>query len=1385
MTSGIPPLPSSRQLQVLQVYIYNGAGAYLGAVDDVFDWKYTEVPDGAGEIEFTCWSTAANRALLVEGYRMTVVSNNGTPLQLSDGTILGISPQFNLGGTSLVVKGLNRLSDLSRITIPSLEIKDQIWTELSGVGKFRYLMLSLGVFYDIDKPEIYDGNAGTHAHFSLRVPIADDYDYGYLGFDQRYDRIHVVVESANTYTGTLAMQYMAETGGWATLNIISDGTSVGGKTMAQTGDIVFERPSDWIRSTPTTAAGNWFWTRMFLSSGEFGDVGVTSMTVYADQPTTDGLNLIMAYAPSGWKDSGYAATASSAFLTISGKSILEALNLLRKQIGGHFLSSESEGVQQIDWSTSFSSSGLTVMDPPVTLDSQVLAKDVTKETDLMDFVTRVYPLDRDGGTLAVTTRTASGAYVLDKANNFIRNSTLETAKGVWERSISFPDIYSQQEDSLYLQPEFVADALFDRALNWLKLRDSVAEFYSVSATGFLEIQHPLETIHVHATYTVQGIAVAEINKNLNIVKVTSSIDEGRFLESVLEVSTVEREALKDSDILAQAVSDARTGSSGTNRSTYTEIPVSVGSAAITGGSIDGAVIGGSDPAPGTFTTLAFTLSIGAHNHSSTALGGAIPQASVTGLTTGSSPVFVTVKLSGLTDGYIPYHVNDATGLADGPTKANVDSAISLKHAAVTLGDHVDHLITLTGQALGVPVVDKNKVYAGPTGDPAAAADWRILAQADITGLTTGSSPVFVTVKLSGLTDDYIPYHVNDATGLANGPTKTNVDSAISLKHAAVTAGTGISVAGQEVSINLDADMTWTGDQVFQGANTYRTLTPEATDTYDLGSATKLWSAGYISNLYSTIFAESTIQLIGGSFLIPKSTGKLPAVSSAASTIDFGKAMTVNDHILIKSLDTGGVAKTEYIKIGAVISGTNYNVTRDEAAAHATDPAWPDGTPYAILGNSGNGFINLDAVTTPRISIFTQGSLYSDQVEVHRSGDLNGNWGYVAATYGLAIGEYAASKANLTYDATNGLRLRIYTTDIITLSNAGAATIAGTLAMGASGSITINTDDVILNADGLSFDASDDTLSYIKWNYGASLLGSIVAYYGDSDSMDFYMRALAGQDTSIRSMAWAVTTKYAKIEQQVKSGTALAYFYLSEEDDTAANCYIQYKRGTTVIWKVMGTGVMSVDHIAEMTGSHEIVIDNILSGSAIHVTTLLADHIGEHTGSHGVVCDNTLSAVDYIYINGSNGGTWRSRLMIYDTYNSYQGGGVQGVKSRGASAASDNDWTVFMTGSAYNDAATPALKEVGTFVIRCIDSSATTEDGDMLWRISVAGSVTERMWLTPTGFRVDTGFGFGLTPIARIAHVANPSGGSTIDSQARTAINSILTTLENFGFHATS
>lgn len=76
---------------------------------------------------------------------------------------------------------------------------------------------------------------------------------------------------------------------------------------------------------------------------------------------------------------------------------------------------------------------------------------------------------------------------------------------------------------------------------------------------------------------------------------------------------------------------------------------------------------------------------------------------------------------------------------------------------------------------------------------------------NITGLKATDSPVFVTTKLTALTDGKIPYHVNDATGLADGPTKTDVDDAVTKKHANTldhTQGTDTALGTMAADINM-------------------------------------------------------------------------------------------------------------------------------------------------------------------------------------------------------------------------------------------------------------------------------------------------------------------------------------------------------------------------------------------------------------------------------------------------------------------------------------------------------------------------------------------------------------------------------------------------------
>lgn len=257
-----------------------------------------------------------------------------------------------------------------------------------------------------------------------------------------------------------------------------------------------------------------------------------------------------------------------------------------------------------------------------------------------------------------------------------------------------------------------------------------------------------------------------------------------------------------------------------------------------------------------------------------------------------------------------------------------------------------------------------------------------------------------------------------------------------------TATIDMVVTGQQVSANviLSANYTWSGLHVFQQNLTTRSIFPELTDTYDLGSSTLLWRKGWLSELDTIIFSEQTITLLGGWLMITKDQGTFETdVAAGATTIDFGKTMIPNDFLIIRTS-----LQVEYIRVGTLVSGTTYNVTRNLDGSGAN--AWVAGTPWACLGQSGNGRIELNAYDTPRIQLLVQGAAYNLQSEVLRIGDLNGYGDYATAIYGLAIGEYGASLPNLTFDTTNGVRLRIGTTDYIVLDPSGDALISGVLQM---------------------------------------------------------------------------------------------------------------------------------------------------------------------------------------------------------------------------------------------------------------------------------------------------------------------------------------------------
>jgi len=150
------------------------------------------------------------------------------------------------------------------------------------------------------------------------------------------------------------------------------------------------------------------------------------------------------------------------------------------------------------------------------------------------------------------------------------------------------------------------------------------------------------------------------------------------------------------------------------------------------------------------------------------------------LNTTDSPAFVTVKLSGLSDGRIPYHVNDATGLADGPLKTDVGDAVSKAHAAGSDNQDLSGLVEkVAGHSL-VADTEIAKIHAAGSDDQ------------DLSGLVTKEAT-------SPDPTGYLPEY--DATGNLVKSSKLSSDV-----HAALTIdGTSpLSLSGQALSLVNDA-----------------------------------------------------------------------------------------------------------------------------------------------------------------------------------------------------------------------------------------------------------------------------------------------------------------------------------------------------------------------------------------------------------------------------------------------------------------------------------------------------------------------------------------------------------------------------------------------------
>lgn len=371
------------------------------------------------------------------------------------------------------------------------------------------------------------------------------------------------------------------------------------------------------------------------------------------------------------------------------------------------------------------------------------------------------------------------------------------------------------------------------------------------------------------------------------------------------------------------------------------------------------------------------------------------------------------------------------------------------------------------------------------------------------------------------------------------------------------------------------------------------LIPAATDTYDIGRPDRLWSQGYLSQLNAILFAIETQTLFGGYATIGHDAGTLGAdVSSVATTVDFGKTMTVGDFILIRAVDTAGNITSEYMQVGSNVAGTVYNVTRNLSGLGLKN--WAQGVPFLVLGTTSDGRIDLLAYDgRPRILFVEQGATYNAQTMRGVIGNLNSYYGYVSDLYGAGFGSEA--NTNLVIDSVNGLRIRSGTTTYAQMA-------AGTFRLGLSGGNRVEWDGTDLTVEAETVNINNLGIAVTPNN--ASALAQRNGYkFEVSDNREFGMYAWENAGTSDRSLnLWARRdsgTVNMLLESRWNTFPNVRRAYINARGDTARVDIVSGDEGgvgisaemilsvtqSGVAWGTTATVIADSDHVARRNAAN--------------------------------------------------------------------------------------------------------------------------------------------------------------------------------------------------------
>jgi hypothetical protein len=534
--------------------IEDAAGNKLssGPLTTASGWRQTKRLKRAGEFAFTFPASDPKAADLT--YRRRVRCWEFDPLlkRLVDGgsgVVETLRTSVDASGAAIIqVMGGDLLRELADRTVGDLKLMVESTYAPTEVSQQIASPPSGDVLTDA-----YDGNLGTSENVTLTGSATGaPNDWIYVGHTKEFSRVSftlgVNVNAVNSeLRGQFLSTYADGSVGWESAKITTDGTKTGAapneKTFAQSGIVTFDPPSGW------EPLGSDYLVRFYVTA-DIDDVDFAEIEVKIFEPTTTALADVMAFAPAGWSldaGLGYTATKAGVYLTMSGESVLTTLIRIAEHTGENFTG--GFGRNLIWLQDEQRDSGLRAVahiDPIAAEDAPeiVLISDLqaAPDGDASDIISRVYPFG--GGiakmrpTLALTTKSAPAGYTLDTTNNYLKCDATETAYGRIEVVQAWSDIVAK--DTSGTQKAEAADALFDRALEFLQEHATPLETYSANV---LKLSRPLlPGYRVRVVYDefVDGYHAVAVDAVLWVIDTTTEINASGVHMTGLQMATLPR-----------------------------------------------------------------------------------------------------------------------------------------------------------------------------------------------------------------------------------------------------------------------------------------------------------------------------------------------------------------------------------------------------------------------------------------------------------------------------------------------------------------------------------------------------------------------------------------------------------------------------------------------------------------------------------------------------------------------------------------------------------------------------------------------------------------------------------------------------------------------------